>query len=255
MSRHPAATAPSTQHPAPSTARSTQHRTQHSALGTQHRTQHPALGTQHPEGPANAAAHFPSNLLNVDGAEAFILAQARKGNREAFRTLVERHSRAVFRVAFRVTGNEQDAEDVVQETFLKAYTELSRFEARAGFGTWVHRIAANSAVDLLRKRTRHANVTPLDNGASVPLADRLAAEAPDPERETAGRELGERIEAALATLSPLERAAFTLRHLEQRPVSEVAMLLGQSAVAARHSVFRAVGKMRRALAPLAGIDR
>ena len=68
----------------------------------------------------------------VDGAETFILAQARAGNRDAFRTLVERHSRAVFRVAYRVTGNEQDAEDVVQETFLKAYAELARFEARSG---------------------------------------------------------------------------------------------------------------------------
>lgn len=188
----------------------------------------------------------------MDGAEAFVLAQARRGNREAFRTLVERHARAVFRVAFRVTGNEQDAEDVVQDTFLKAYTELPRFEGRAGFGTWLHRIAANCAVDLLRKRVREA-ATALDD--ETPVAATLASPEPNPERLAAGRELRERLEAAMASLSPLERAAFTLRHLEQRPVEEIASMLGQSAAAARHSVFRAVGKIRRALAPVAGVDR
>ena len=187
----------------------------------------------------------------MDGAEAFVLAQARRGNREAFRTLVERHSRAVFRVAFRVTGNEQDAEDVVQDTFVKAFTELPRFEGRAGFGTWVHRIAANCAVDLLRKRVRELATT-LDEAS--PAAARLASAEPGPERQTAGRELRDRLEAAMASLSPLERAAFTLRHLEQRPVEEIASTLGQSAAAARHSVFRAVSKIRRALAPAAGID-
>lgn len=182
-----------------------------------------------------------------------MLAQASKGNREAFRTLVERHSRAVFCVAFRVTGNEQDAEDVVQETFLKAYTELPRFEARASFGTWLHRIAANAAVDLLRRRRRHDGAS-LDGEGERPLADRLASRAPGPEREAAGRELRARLEAAMATLSPLERAAFTLRHLEQQPIEEIAAVLGQSAAAARHSIFRAVAKMRRAMAPLAGMD-
>lgn len=187
----------------------------------------------------------------MDGAEAFVLAQARRGNREAFRTLVERHAPAVFRVAFRVTGNEQDAEDVVQDAFLKAYTELPRFEGRAGFGTWLHRIAANCAVDLLRKRVREAATT-LDD--ETPVAATLASPEPNPERVAAGRELRERLEAAMASLSPLERAAFTLRHLEQRPVEEIASMLGQSAAAARHSVFRAVGKIRRALAPVAGVD-
>ena len=105
-------------------------------------------------------------------AEAFVLAQARAGNREAFRTLVERHSRAVFRVAYRITGNEADAEDVVQDTFIRAYTELKKFEARSGFGTWLHRIAANCAIDLIRRRPRHV-VT--DEEEAEPLLARLAS--------------------------------------------------------------------------------
>jgi RNA polymerase sigma-70 factor (ECF subfamily) len=186
--------------------------------------------------------------VTVNGAETFVLARARAGDREAFRTLVERHSHAVFRVAYRVTGNEQDAEDVVQETFLKAYTELGRFEARAGFGTWIHRIAANCAIDLIRRRPKR--LVHDDDDEMEPLLARLASPAPGPEREAAGHQVRQRIEAVLAVLTPLERAAFTLRHLEQRPVDEISAALGQSPAATRHSIFRAVAKMRRALAPL-----
>src|SRR5437660_3976742 len=89
----------------------------------------------------------------MDATEsAAVLARARQGDNEAFRALVERHSRSVFRLAFRMTGNEQDAEDVVQETFLKAYRQLGRFESRANFSTWLHRIAVNRSIDLIRGR-------------------------------------------------------------------------------------------------------
>jgi RNA polymerase sigma-70 factor, ECF subfamily len=192
----------------------------------------------------------PSNLLNVD-AEAFVLAQARAGNREAFRTLVERHSRAVFRVAYRITGNEADAEDVVQDTFIKAYTELKRFEARSGFGTWIHRIAANCAIDVIRRRPRH---TVTDEDEAEPLLTRLASPAPGPERVAAGRQLRERIDSVLEALTPLERAAFTLRHLEQQSIDEISTALGQNPAATRHSNFRAVAKMRRALGPMVRTD-
>src|SRR5205814_5454294 len=89
----------------------------------------------------------------MDASEAAaVLARARQGDSDAFRALVERHSRSVFRLAFRMTGNEQDAEDVVQETFLKAYRQLGRFESRANFGTWLHRIAVNCSIDVIRGR-------------------------------------------------------------------------------------------------------
>src|SRR6266581_4163536 len=89
----------------------------------------------------------------MDATEvAAVLARARQGDSEAFRTLVERHSRRAFQLAYRITGNEQDAEDVVQESFIRAYRQLSRFEARAHFSTWLHRIVANCSVDLIRSR-------------------------------------------------------------------------------------------------------
>ena len=84
--------------------------------------------------------------------DATAVALARDGDSDAFRALVDRHSRAVYRLAHRMTGNPQDAEDVVQETFLKAYRQLGRFESRANFSTWLHRIAVNCSIDLIRGR-------------------------------------------------------------------------------------------------------
>src|SRR6266487_1245211 len=93
----------------------------------------------------------------MDATEsAAVLARARQGDGEAFRALVEQHSRSVFRLACRMTGNEQDAEDVVQESFLRAYRQLGRFESRANCGTWPYRIVAHCSVDLMRaKPARH----------------------------------------------------------------------------------------------------
>jgi RNA polymerase sigma-70 factor, ECF subfamily len=197
-----------------------------------------------------AAAARPSNLLIVNEADAAILTRAKSGNREAFRTIVERHSAGVFRVAYRLTRSEQDAEDVVQETFLKAYAELRRFEGRAALGTWLHRIAANCAIDLIRRRPAVAG-EPVD---AEPAIMRVASASPGPDRQAAGREMREHVEAALADLTPLERAAFTLRHLEEQSIEEICRVLGQSPSATRHSIFRAVAKMRRTLAPLVGVQ-
>src|SRR3954447_16271286 len=98
--------------------------------------------------PLTDATDTPSKLLTVDDTEALTVQRARNGDLEAFRSIVERHSADVFRVAFRITRSEADAEDVVQDTFFKAYGELPRFEARSALRTWLHRIAANCAIDL-----------------------------------------------------------------------------------------------------------
>src|SRR5579864_5041256 len=82
--------------------------------------------------------------------------RARSGDSDAFRVLVERHSRSLFRLAFRMTGNQQDAEDVVQESFMRAYKQLAKFDERASFGTWLYRIAANCSLDLVRSRKRRS---------------------------------------------------------------------------------------------------
>src|SRR5215471_9248360 len=130
-----------------------------------------------------------------------VLAKARQGDSEAFRLLVEQHSRRAFQLAFRMTGNEQDAEDVVQESFIRAYRQLSRFEARAHFGTWLHRIVANCSVDLIRsRRTRHDHASTDE----LPVNDQPEAEGADPERLAVSAQIESKVAAAMSALSPLE---------------------------------------------------
>jgi RNA polymerase sigma-70 factor (ECF subfamily) len=133
---------------------------------------------------------------------------------------------------------------MVQETFLRAWSQLDRFEQRSAVSTWLYRIAVNCSVDLLRRRPKAAS-----NEMEIPSESLTSAE-PGPERSTLGAEIQQCISAALALLTPLERAAFTLRHVEGRSIAEIGSALDLRNGAARHSVFRAVAKMRRALAPV-----
>ena len=85
----------------------------------------------------------------MEVTDAAVVAQVLAGDKEAFRLLVDRHSRSIFHVTFRMTGNQQDAEELVQETFLRAYKALARFELRSNFSTWLYRIAVNRTLDFL----------------------------------------------------------------------------------------------------------
>jgi RNA polymerase sigma-70 factor (ECF subfamily) len=180
--------------------------------------------------------------------------QARKGDQRAFGALVERHSRSVFRLAFRMTQNEQDAEDLVQETFLKAYKQLHRFDGRSAFGTWLYRIAANCSLDLIRARKNRKEQSAVSTNPEKPdWLDRVAAPDPSPERLARSGQITSLLKQALEQLTDLERTAFVLRHYEGRGISEIAGVLGVETNAAKHSVFRAVQKLRRALEPVAEV--
>jgi RNA polymerase sigma-70 factor (ECF subfamily) len=186
--------------------------------------------------------------------DAATVALARDGNSDAFRTLVERHGRAVYRLAHRMTGTSEDAEDVVQETFLKAYRQLGRFESRANFGTWLHRIAVNCAIDLIRARAHREaghDATDLEQCSADTGVDPGRA---SPERLMLSTEVQERVNAAMSALSRMERAAFVLRHFEGHSIEEISRALGLKANATKHSIFRAVKKMRVALEPLVSRD-
>ena len=87
----------------------------------------------------------------MEDSDSVAVARVKAGDGDAYRPLVDRHSRSVFRLAYRMTGNEQDSEDVVQETFMRAYKQLHRYEARSSFSTWLYRIAANYSLDLVRR--------------------------------------------------------------------------------------------------------
>lgn len=191
----------------------------------------------------------------MDASDLAVVARVRAGDHDAFRFLVERHSRSVFRLAFRLTGREADAEDVVQETFLRAFRRIRRFESRSSFATWLYRIAVNCSHDLLRQRPRAGSRQSLDDPASaaaMELAD--TSTAADPLRELASRRIDERVRAAMRGLSDQERSAFVMRHFEGLSIDEIGGVLGLKTSAAKHSIFRAVQKLRRSLEPLAGLE-
>jgi len=188
-------------------------------------------------------------------SDAATVALARDGNSEAFRALVDSHSRAVYRIAHRMTGNPSDAEDVVQETFLKAYRQLGRFESRANFGTWLHRIAVNCSIDLIRSRPHRESghdAADLDDIGSMDSNDMRQK---TPERLMLSTEVQDRIAAAMSLLSQRERAAFALRHFEGHSIDDISRSLGMKANATKHSIFRAVRKMRAALEPFIASDQ
>jgi len=186
--------------------------------------------------------------------DAAFVAKARLGDADAYRVLVERHSRALFRLAYRMTCNESDAEDVVQESFLRAYRQLGRFDERASFGTWLYRIATNCALDLVRsKKRRSEQMAPADADSDSSMPDpmlNLPATGPTPERSAYSSEVRERVAEAMNDLSATERTAFVLRHFEGMCIEDVSRVLECQPGAAKHSVFRAVQKLRRALEPL-----
>jgi RNA polymerase sigma-70 factor, ECF subfamily len=175
--------------------------------------------------------------------------QVVNGDGNAFQSLVERHSKYVFHVAYRLTGSSQDAEDVVQETFLKAYRQLSRFEARADFRTWLHRIAVNCSIDYIRARRSREIGQDIADLEAAAATDPKTGSQPSPDRMALSAQIDERIRDAMSGLTPMERAAFMMRHVEGRPIREVAAALGLKTEAAKNSIFRAVRKMRAALEP------
>ena len=188
----------------------------------------------------------------MDESDAAAVARACAGETEAFRVLVDRYSRKIFRLAYRMTRNEQDAEDVVQETFLRAYRRLDQFESRSSFGTWIFRIAVNSALDLTRKLGRHEQAEqqmPGDDAGAEKLSQ-LPTPEPAPDRLLLSGELKHKVESVLASLSPRVRTAFVLRHYEGMPIEQIGSVLGLKGSATKNSIHRAVQKLRKELEPL-----
>jgi len=190
-------------------------------------------------------------------SDAIAVERTLAGDRDAFRVLVERHSPNVFRLAYRMTGNQYDAEEVVQEAFLRAYQKLSQFAARANFGTWVYRIAANYAIDRMRQRkSEDANREPApranDDGIEIDAMTFVPDSAPNPERLAQSEQLAEHMRRALQQLTPAERTAFVMRHWGGSCIEEIAEALKSSSSAAKNTIFRSVQKLRRALEPFVG---
>jgi len=196
---------------------------------------------------------MPSVETTVE-SDAIAVERTLAGDRDAFRVLVERHSRNVYRLAYRMTGNQHDAEEVVQEAFLRAYQKLSQFASRANFGTWVYRIAANYSIDRMRqKKSEDSNralpARQTKNGMEMDLMSTVPDGAPSPERLAQSGQLATEMRRALSELTPAERTAFVMRHWRGSGIEEIADALKSSTSAAKNTVFRSVQKLRKALEP------
>lgn len=177
--------------------------------------------------------------------DAELIRATLEGDEQAFEGLVRRHQKRIYRVLLAIVRDDVAADMLTQDTFIRAYTNLSRFEGRSEIETWLTRIAINAARDHLRS-SRHSLFRSLDEregGVAEPLDER-----PDAERTVLSGELGQALARAVQRLSAQQRLIFTLRHYEDRSLQEIARILGLRSGTVRAHLFRAIHKIRDQLA-------
>ena len=167
-----------------------------------------------------------------------------EGNEEAFEELVERYGRMVYRVAYRITGSHQDADDVMQETFLKVFRSIGRFRRESNVETWIYRIALNCALNLARTKKEE----PLDEGMD-PVTMRVSD---NPERRLERVELSEAISNAIDKLPPQQRAVVILHDMEGLTHAQISRILNCSEGTVKSRLHHARRKLRKFLKPYLG---
>jgi RNA polymerase sigma-70 factor (ECF subfamily) len=188
-----------------------------------------------------------SSLAGTD--ETVLLSQAREGDTQAFGELVRRYESKIFRLAQHITQNREDAEDVLQETFLKAYEHLNQFQGQSKFYTWVVRIAVNQALMKLRRRKTDKSVSldeTIDTGEDT-IVREIAAWDEDPEQRFSREEIGQILDSAIQGLEPPYRSVFVLRDMEDLSTEETAEALGLSVPAVKSRLLRARLQLREKL--------
>lgn len=188
-----------------------------------------------------------SSQAGVD--EGTLVSQAREGDARAFGELVRRYEGKIFRLAQHVTQNREDAEDVLQETFMKAYEHLDQFQGNSKFYTWIVRIAVNQALMKLRRRKTDKSVSideNIDTGEDT-IVREIAAWDEDPEQRFGRDELGEILDTAIQSLDTPYRSVFVLRDIEELSTEETADALGLSVPAVKSRLLRARLQLREKL--------
>jgi RNA polymerase sigma-70 factor (ECF subfamily) len=190
---------------------------------------------------------FRTTGINSDSDEALVAA-AKRGDTQAFEGLVFRHHRRVLAVAQRITNNREDAEDVTQESFHKAFLHLDKFQEKARFSTWLTRIVMNQAFMLLRGRRGIIEVLPEspEDGAKS-SSEAFVDQSPNPEESCWRRERTQLLTAAINRLGPRVRSTILLRDIEERSAEETARILGTSIGAVKARVFQGRRKLRRSM--------
>ena len=173
------------------------------------------------------------------------MARLAGGDREALTPLVERHYLRLYRIALGYLREREDALDVVQEAFVKAFQAASRWDGSADAGPWLSRITVNLSIDRWRRnRRRGQTFSPLAEGDHLEV---LAAHGPSPDQRVIGREAGDRLSRALGELPERQRAVVVLRHYQELSLEEIASTLGMSLGTVKSSLHRALHRMRATL--------
>jgi RNA polymerase sigma-70 factor, ECF subfamily len=181
--------------------------------------------------------------------EQALVARAREGDAAAYSELVGRYERKIFRLAKHITQNDEDAEDVLQESFLKAYEHLPDFQGQSKFYTWIVRIAVNESLMKLRKRKSDRTVPldePVDTGEDT-VAREIAVWEDNPEQRYSREEMGQILDDAVQSLKPAFRTVFALRDIEELSTEETAEALGISVPAVKSRLLRARLQLREKL--------
>lgn len=187
------------------------------------------------------------------GEEFSLIRDAQAGDRMAFEELVRRHDREVLRLAQSLLRSSEDARDVYQESFLRAYRNIGRFRFECSFYTWLYRIVTNVCLDLMRRRmSRPEDQAPASrhDGAESDFFDRQPQTSlhASPEKNLLGNEIGEQITAAMKHLSPRERMVFEMKHYHGLRLRAIGEMLGTTEETVKNSLFRATRKLRTNLA-------
>jgi RNA polymerase sigma-70 factor (ECF subfamily) len=196
------------------------------------------------------------HLMNSDEkkTEAFSLEALKAGDRAEFARLVEAYSGAIYRLAIKMLENTQDAEDILQETFIKAFRHIKTFDGRSSLSTWLYRIATNEALMALRRRK--VNLVSLDEPDETQEKDQEPLQIVDwccmPEQELMSAEARQRLDQAIDKLSPNLRVVFVLRDIEGLSTQEVEQVLGLSETAVKTRLSRARLHLRESLSEYYG---
>jgi len=193
-----------------------------------------------------------SPQATLAGDESLLVSEAKAGNYAAFEELVNRYEKKIYRLGMNITGNAEDAEDVLQEAFLKAFEHLLEFREDSRFYTWIVRIAVNEALMKLRKRRtrREVAIEDSEDEDGEVLVREFADWKPNPEQEYARAELERILQGAVRALPPGFRTVFYLRDVEGLSTEETAELLNLSGGAVKARLFRARLRLREELSKI-----
>jgi len=211
----------------------------------------PACGAMEFSAAGNVPAPAPS--ARVD--DTLLIRRAQQGDAAAFEELLRNYDRSVLRLAMNLTGSPEDAQDIYQETFLRAYRNIGRFRFECSFYTWIYRIVTNLCLDHLRKkqvRKEDAPVATDASGEEYSVIDQVAdaRAGSNPEKDLMRRQLGDRINCALEKLTPRERMVFELKHYHGLKLRTVGEILHTTEETAKNTLFRATQKLRGSLADM-----